>query len=39
MQLVDVNRYVDYKVYNVTKIKNKYGFRVKLIYFELSSKF
>ena len=32
MQLVDVNRYVDYKVYNVTKIKNKYGFRVKLIY-------
>ena len=24
MQLVDVNRYVDYKVYNVTKIKNKF---------------
>ena len=25
-------RYVDWKVYNVTTIKNKYGFRVKLIY-------
>lgn len=25
-------RYVDWKVYNVTPIKNKYGFRVKLIY-------
>ena len=25
-------RYVDWKVYNVTSIKNKYGFRVKLIY-------
>ena len=25
-------RYVDWKVYNVTPIKNKYGFHVKLIY-------
>ena len=25
-------RYVDWKVYNVPPIKNKYGFRVKLIY-------
>ena len=27
-----IQRYVDWKVYNVTPIKNKYGFRVKLIY-------
>ena len=39
MQLVDVNRYVDYKVYSVTKIKNKYGFRVKLIYFDGTESF
>ena len=24
-------KYIDYKIYNVTKIKNKYGFRVVLI--------
>lgn len=24
-------RYIDYKIYNVTKIKNKYGFRIVLI--------
>ena len=23
-------RYIDYKIYNVTKIKNKYGFRILL---------
>lgn len=33
---MDINKikpikYIDYKIYNVTKIKNKYGFRVKLI--------
>lgn len=30
----EINRkqYVDYIVYGVTKIKDKYGFRVKLIY-------
>lgn len=27
-----IGQYVDWKVYNVTKIKNKYGFRVKLIF-------
>ena len=32
MQLDEIQRYVDYNVYNVTKIKNKYGFRIKLIY-------
>ena len=29
---LNTQRYVDWKVYNVTPIKNKYGFRVKLIY-------
>lgn len=24
-------RYIDYKIYNITKIKNKYGFRVELL--------
>lgn len=32
MQLLDVKRYVEFKVYNVTKINNKYGFRFKLVY-------
>ena len=32
-------RYVDWKVYNVTPIKNKYGFRVKLIYADGTSTF
>ena len=31
-QELHTQRYVDWKVYNVTPIKNKYGFRVKLIY-------
>ena len=31
---MDINnsRYIDFKVYEVTKIKDKYGFRVKLIF-------
>ena len=28
----DKKQYIDFKVYSVTKIKKKYGFRVKLIY-------
>lgn len=32
MQLLDIKRYVEFKVYNVTKIDGKYGFRYKLIY-------
>lgn len=24
-------RYIDYKIYNVTKVKNKYGFRIELL--------
>lgn len=39
MQLMEVHRYIDYKVYNVTKIKNKYGFRIKLIYSDGSETF
>mgnify|MGYP000032490623 FL=1 len=31
MQMMEPIRYVDYRIYNVTKIKNKYGFRVVLI--------
>jgi len=37
MQSVNIKRYVDFKVYSVTKIKNKYGFRIKLIYEDGSS--
>lgn len=33
-----IQRYVDWKVYNVTPIKNKYGFRIKLIYEDGSSR-
>ena len=29
---INNSRYIDFKVYEVTKIKDKYGFRVKLIY-------
>lgn len=32
MEIVNNKRYIDYKVYEVTPIKNKYGFRVKLIF-------
>lgn len=32
MEIVNNKRYTDYKVYEVTSIKNKYGFRVKLIF-------
>lgn len=32
MEIVNNKRYIDYKVYEVTQIKNKYGFRVKLIF-------
>ena len=32
MEIVNSKRYIDYKVYEVTPIKNKYGFRVKLIF-------
>lgn len=39
MQLMEVRRYIDYKVYNVTRIKNKYGFRIKLVYSDGSETF
>ena len=39
MQLMEVHRYIDYKVYNVTRIKNKYGFRIKLVYSDGSETF
>ncbi len=29
--------YIDYKVYNITKIKNKYGYRIKLEYYDGTS--
>ena len=31
MEISESKRYIDYKVYDVMKIKNKYGFRIKLI--------
>lgn len=33
---MDINnsRYIDFKVYEVTKIKDKYGFRVKLLFYD-----
>ena len=30
--MINNSRYIDFKVYEVTKIKNKYGFRIKLIF-------
>ena len=32
MEFNQMKQYIDYKVYDVMKIKNKYGFRIKLIY-------
>ena len=32
--MINNSRYIDFKVYEVTKIKNKYGFRIKLIFFD-----
>lgn len=32
MEISGAKRYIDYKVYDVMKIKNKYGFRIKLIF-------
>ena len=29
---IEVRQYIDFKVYSVTSIKKKYGFRVVLIY-------
>lgn len=32
MSNIDTKQYIDYKVYNVTSIKKRYGYRVSLIY-------
>lgn len=36
--MINNKKYIDYKVYNITKIKDKYGFRVVLFYLDETNK-
>ena len=38
MKVIENKRYIDFKVYDVTKIKSKYGFRIKLIFNDNTTK-
>ncbi|WP_264229464.1 hypothetical protein [Acholeplasma laidlawii] len=36
--MFEQKKYIDYKVYNITQIKDKYGFRVVLMFLDESAK-